>query len=279
MTRRHLFHPVSFYQGLSALLILFLLITGCATVSTEVGKPVKPPTPIRPEAVRSLEKAQNLFNEAVRSDQPTVDVPAAALQKYQKVVNQVEKDVLGKVDKPLKMNAYALLAFSQWRLGNYEKAMKAGDKGSRLYDETQKLSTNRRDYGMCLMVGGLCLASQTYKEYKDRQGPTTKALAQKLTGQLEQARRAIDSGSTQMDRREDIAVYANLWQLALVDNAVRIWTTGLTREVWQPEVCRWLDRAKPVFAKFPDTAYPWQNRTVTYKNKFEQLKKKYCQGQ
>jgi len=47
---------------------------------------------------------------------------------------------------------------------------------------------------------------------------------------------------------------------------------------WQPEVCRWLGRAEPVLAKFPDTASPRQNLTLTYKNKFERLQKAAGQG-
>jgi hypothetical protein len=60
--------------------------------------------------------------------------------------------------------------------------------------------------------------------------------------------------------------------------AVRIWTSGLSREVSRPEVCRWLDRADPVFAKFSNAIYSWRNLTDTYKNKFEQKKKAECQG-
>jgi hypothetical protein len=47
---------------------------------------------------------------------------------------------------------------------------------------------------------------------------------------------------------------------------------------WEPEVCRWLGRAEPVLAKFPDTAYPRQSITLTYKNKFERLNKAECQS-
>jgi hypothetical protein len=278
MIRRPLSHPSHFYRGLSVLLLLLLLVTGCPQ-ATGPGTAITPPPPPIPGigAVASLENAQNLFNEAVRSDQPTVDVPAVSLQKYQQVVDTVEKEVLGKVKKPLEVGAYALLAFSQWRRENYAKAMEAGNRGRQLF-ETEKPDTNRRDYGMCLMVGGLCAASQAYKEYENLQAPMTKELAQNLTGRLEQAMRAIDSGNAYWDRLDDIAVYANLWQLALVDAAVRIWTSGLPREVSQPEVCRWLGRAEPVLAKFPDTTYRWQNLTVTYKNKFEQKKKAECQG-
>jgi hypothetical protein len=103
-------------------------------------------------------------------------------------------------------------------------------------------------------------------------------VAQNLTGRLEQAMRTIDSGNIYLERREDVALYANLWQLALVDSAVRIWTSGLPRQVSQPEVCRWLGRAEPVLAKFPDTAYQWQNLTLIYKNKFEKKKQAECQG-
>lgn len=282
MIRHPLSHPTPFYRGLSVLFLLILLSAGCVTTNG-----TKPPAdqqsgaqqvtgPI-PVPVLSLNKAQGIFNEVVRSDQPTVDVPAAALQKYQQVVEIVEKEVLGKVEKPLELNAHALLAFSQWRLGNYVKAMEAGNRGRQVF-ETEKLPTNRRDYGMCLMVGGLSAASQTYKEYENLQAPITKELAQNLTGRLEQAMRAIDSGNVYLDRQEDIVVYANLWQLALVDAAVRIWTSGLPREVSRPEVCRWLGRADPVFAKFPNAAYRWRNLTDTYKNKFEQKKKTECQG-
>jgi hypothetical protein len=279
MTRRPLSHPAHFYRGLGFLLLLLLLAAGCAS-SAGPGRQPGPSPGLIPqvEAAPSLKEAQQLFNEAGGLDQPALDIPAASLEKYKQVVDTIETKVLGKAAKPLEVNAYALLAFSQWRLRAYAKAMEAGSKGRQIY-ETGNLSTNLRDYGMCLMVGGLCLASQTYQEYKNLPGPPTKDQAQNLTGRLQQAMQAIDSVNSHVDRREDIAVYANQWQLALVDAAVRIWTSGLPREVWQPEVCRWLKRAEPVLAKFPDTAYARQSLTLTYKNKFERLKKAECGGQ
>ena len=278
MIRRPLSHPIPFYRGLSVLLLLLLLVVACTTTKGPgVDTKVTPPPPPPPAAVSSLKKAQDLFNEAVKSDQPTANVPTASRQKYQQVVDTVEKEVLGQDNASVNVSAYALLAFSQWRLDNSGKAMEAGEKGRRLF-ETAKLDTNQRDYGMCLIVGGLCAASQTYQDYMNLQVSPTKEQAQKLTGSLEQAMRTIDSANTYLDRQEPIAIYANLWQLALVDSAVRIWTSGLPREVSQPEVCRWLSRADPVFAKFPDTAYPWQNLTLTYKNKFEKKKQAECQG-
>ena len=175
MIRRPLSHPTPFYRGLSVLLLLLLLVAGCGITAdgtksstgkldTTSSETTKVPES-NPAALLSLKKAQDLFNEAVKSDQPTaVNVPAASRQKYQQVVDMVEKEVLGRVDASVNVSAYALLAFSQWRLDNFKKAMEAGEKGRRLF-ETAKLATNRRDYGMCLMVGGLCTASQTYKEY------------------------------------------------------------------------------------------------------------------
>jgi len=268
MSRRRQFLPKSpLYQGLSALIILLILGAGCFPKKVVVG-----------EGVSSLEKAQSLFNEAGGVDRPSVEVPAASLQKYQQVVNTIEQEVLGKVNKPLEVKAFALLAFSQWRLGNYDKAMDAANRGRQLY-ETQNLTTTPREYGMCLIVGGLCLTTQTYKEFENLQGPPSKELRQSLTARLEQARQSIDAINSKLDPREDIVVYANQWQLAIIDAAIRIWTSeGLTREVWQTDVCRWLSRADPVFAKFPATPYPQQNTTRTYKNKFERRQKEYCQG-
>jgi len=263
-----------------------LLVVGCTTTdgtkpSTGQQVTTPPSTPQvpepRPAAVTSLKTAQDLFNEAVKSDQPTANVPAAAREKYQRVTDTVEKEVLGQGNPSVNMGAYALLAFSQWRLDNFGKAMEAGEKGRRLF-ETAKLATNRRDYGMCLIAGGLGAASQTYKEYLSLQVSPTQEVAQNLTDRLEQARRDIDSGNTYLDRQEPIAVYANLWQLALVDSAVRIWTSGPPQPVSQPEVCRWLARAEPVFAKIPEIGNPWQSMTLTYKNKFERKKQAECQG-
>jgi len=277
MIRRPFSHSTPFYRGLSALLLILLLVAGCPLPGPAPQPGPQPEPKPSLQGGISLKKSQDLFNEAVKTDQPTVNVPAASRQKYQQVVDTLEKEVLGKVNKSLEVNAYALQAFSQWRLGNYAKAMEAGDRGRQVF-ETEKMPGNRRDYGMCLIVGGLCAASQTYKEYENLQAPVTKELAQNLTGRLEQAMRAIDSGNAYLDRQEDIAVYANLWQLALVDAAVRIWTSGLPRQVSRPEVCRWLGRADSVFAKFPNAAYHWRNLTETYKKKFEQKKKAECQG-
>lgn len=286
MIRRPMTQPAPGCRGLSVLLLLLLLVAGgCITPDgpkPPTGQQVTPAgVPQVPEpqsaAVISLKKAQDLFNEAVKSDQPSANVPAAAREKYQQVADTVEREVLGQGNPSVNMSAYALLAFSQWRLDNFAKAMEAGEKGRRLF-ETAKLATNRRDYGMCLIVGGLGAASQTYKEYLSLQVSPTREVAQNLTGRLEQARRDIDSGNTYLDRQEPIAIYANLWQLALVDSAVRIWTSGLPQPVSQPEVCRWLARAEPVFAKIPETGNPWQSMTLTYKNKFERKKQAECQG-
>ena len=278
MTRRPLSHPAHLYRGLGFILLLLLLAAGC-TPAVGPGSQTGSSPGLIPQvaAAPSLDEAQKLFNAAGGLDQPALDVPAASLEKYKQVVDTVEKKVLGKVAKPLEVNAYALLAFSQWRLRAYAKAMEAGAKGRQIY-ETEQVSTNPRGYGMCLMVGGLCLASQTYQEYKNLPGPPTEDQAQSLTRRLQQAMQAIDSVNSKLDRGADITVYANQWQLALVDAAVRIWTSGLPREVWQPEVCRWLGRAETVLAKFPDTAYPRQSLTLTYKNKFERLKQAECQG-
>ena len=184
----------------------------------------------------ALKKAQAAFNTAVQGDQPTVAVPATSRQKYQEVVGTLKPEVLAQGNNSLKVSAYALLAFSQWRLGEYAQAVKTGEKGRQLY-ETAKLATNPREYGMCLMVRGLAGASQTYQEYRHLQTALTKEQAQDFTGRLEQDRRTIDSGNTYWDRQQDVALYANLWQLALVDAAVRIWTSGLPPEVAKPEVC------------------------------------------
>jgi hypothetical protein len=285
MIRCPLSHPTSVGRALRVLLLL-LMIVGCTTTggigpqtAQQTGSQVTTPPPpaSSPAAVLSLKQAQDLFNDAVKADQPTVNAPAAARQKYQQVVDLVEQKVLNQVDDSGKVSAYALVAFSQWRLGDYAKAMQAGEAGRHLYEAT-KLATNRRDYGMLLMVGGLSAASQTYQAYLNLQAAPTREQAQKLTGDLEQAMRAIDSGNLYLERQEPVTMYANLWQLALVDAAVRIWT-GLPKEVSQPEVCRWLGRAEPVLAKIPATGNPWQNLTVTYKNKFEQKKKAECQGQ
>ncbi len=286
MIRHPLPHPALFYRPLSVLLLFLLLIVGCNTTggtgsqtvqqtSSQVVAP--PPPPSIPAPVLSLKQAQDLFNDAVRSDQPTVNTSSAARQKYQQVVELVEQKVLKQADDSGKVSAYALIAFSQWRLGNYARAMQAGEAGRHLY-ETTKLDSNRRDYGMLLLAGGLSVASQTYQVYLNLQVAPTQEQAQKLTGSLEQAMRAIDSGNLYVGPQEPITIYADLWQLALVDAAVRIWT-GLPKEVSQPEVCRWLGRAEPVLAKIPATGNPWQNLTVTYKNKFAQKKKADCPGQ
>ncbi len=281
MSRRHHFRPASVYLGLSVLLLILFLVMGCA--SKEGGVTPGPAPVVGEDPVRALEQAENLFKAAGGLDKPSPGVlSAASRQKYQEAVGLIEKDVLGRVQRDdLKMNAYGILAISQWRLGNYARALEAGSKGRLLY-ESKNLSTNRREYGMCLIVGGLCVASETYQKFVNLQAPPTPAQRRDFAARLQQAMQSIDTINTnpKLDPRDDIVVYANQWQLGIVDEAVRIWASeGLAREVFKPEVCRWLDRAEPVFAKFPASPYPQENTTLAYKNKFERRRRAYCQGQ
>ena len=279
MSRRQYFRPVSVYMGLSVLLLSFILVMGCAP--KQGGVTPGPAPVVGKDAVQALDQAEALFKAAGGLDKPAPGVlSAASRQKYQEAVDLIEKDVLGKLQRDdLKMNAYGILAISQWRLGNYARATEAGSKGRLLY-ESKNLSTNRREYGMCLIVGGLCVASETYQKFLNLQALATQEQRRDFAAHLQQAMQSIDVINTKLDPRDDIVVYANQWQLAIVDEAVRIWTSeGLAREVFKPEVCRWLDRAEPVFAKFPASPYPQENITLTYENNFERRRRAYCQGQ
>ena len=264
-------HP----QSPSCLAFIFLstfllLVMGCPK---DIG--ITPPKPVVGDAA-ALQKAQNLFNEAGGLDRPSIDIPPGAGAKYQQVADIIEKDVLGKVMQDLEVTAYALLSFSRWRLGNYAGAIEAGAKGRRLY-EVQKLTTNVRDYGMCLIVGGLCLASQTHQEFKSHRGPLTKEVARGLTDKLARAMNDINAINSRLDRREDIVIYANQWQLAIIDQAVHIWTS-LPRDVSREETCNWLARSDGVLAKFHPPPYTNQDFTIRLKEKFEAKKKQLCQG-
>jgi hypothetical protein len=283
MMRRPQSRLFPFGLGFVALGLIFLLVCGCTTAQvtptqeqqSQTPKATQPGIVQSSAALASLKDAQDTFMEAVRSDGRKIKASGPSLQQYQQVVDVVQHKVLGQVGKPQEVGAYAILAFSQWRLGHCAPAMEAANKGRQIY-ESESLVTNPRDYAMLLMVGGLCAGSQAYNEFISLKGRLTQETARSLTERLAQALRAIDSGDRQMDRGSDIAIYTHQWELALVDAAVRIWTSGLPHEVWQPEVCNWLGRADRVLAKFPATPYPSESITLDYKKKFAELKAAEC---
>jgi hypothetical protein len=94
----------------------------------------------------ALREAQDVFNEAAlltskRYSEPfavkSTDVvpPESAQEKYARVVQLVYEGVLNALDRDdLRVNAWALLAFSEWQLKHYAKADIAAETGKDLYE-------------------------------------------------------------------------------------------------------------------------------------------------
>jgi len=194
----------------------------------------------------ALHQAQDSFNDASTvANQRFADafakpsdavLPETAVDKYRRVVELVNDSVLPKVDRDdLKLNALALLAFSEWQLGvnahdgrateHFKNAINAAATGEDRCD-AGRVATNRRDCGMFMLTPGLVKHSQAFAQYQEilnvqHRFPTAAEAAQ-ITGQMRAAVADLDKINATFPADEPIAQYGNLQQLVILDNETHV---------------------------------------------------------
>jgi hypothetical protein len=235
----------------------------------------------------ALRDAQNLFNEAsietlkqyknsVQSQDLEGLPPASPREKYQRVVEIIEGQVLGSVSRDdLKVNAQALAAFAHWRLGNFKQAKNTAEAGLDLYRRSG-LVTNRRDYGMLLILRGLVTHSEAYRDYqakRDEVAFLSPADAAHFTRSIQEALTKIDEINQEMDKNEPIVIYANQQQLRIIKNILDVWGSVRLKEDRKQEICDWSSRAETIYkTRFPDEDYPAKPHVDRLHQEIEELK-------
>jgi hypothetical protein len=214
----------------------------------------------------ALREAQDVFNEASlltdkRYAEPfatkSTDVvpPESSQEKYARVVQIVNEQVLDAVDRhDLKVNALALLAFSEWQLKHYDKANVAAETGKDLY-ERAGLQSNRRDYGMLLILRGLVKHSQAFDRYQELRATRflTPEEAESISTRMAEALTDVDEINMKFRREEPVAIYANRQQLLIVDNILRVWADTRPPERTMQPRCTWTARGSTLWQeKFPN---------------------------
>jgi hypothetical protein len=226
-----------------SLLLLCLLVLPCVG-ATCLG-------PVR--GTLALRDAQDTFNQAAvltnqRYAEPFVTnsadmvPPESPRDKYARVVQIINEDVLNSVDRnDLKVNALALLAFSEWQLKHYDKANVAAETGKDLYERTG-LQTNRRDYGMLIILRGLVKHSQAYERYQKskKENPLLEPQeAQSITELMGEAIKNVDEINAKLDKDEPVVIYANRQQLLIIKNMLDVWSATKSSENFKQPMCLW----------------------------------------
>ena len=209
-------------------------------------------TCIRPvQGTLALREAQDVFNEAAlltnkRYAEPfaaqSTDVvpPESAQEKYARVVQLVNEEVLNALERDdLRVNAWALLAFSEWQLKHYAQANIAAETGKDLY-ERAGLQTNRRDYGMLLILRGFVKHSQAYESYQEERakGFLKIEMAERLSQAMADALDNIDEINAKLGKDEPIVIYANRQQLLIIENIMLVWADAQQADMLQQEMVR-----------------------------------------
>jgi tetratricopeptide (TPR) repeat protein len=262
--------------------LLFWLVSTFLVVSIGCLGPVK--------GTIALRNAQDLFNEAsletieeykqvVKEQDVNALPPTSPHEKYQQVVEIIERRVLPDVSRnDLKVNAQAIAAYAHWYLGNYTDAKKAAEAGLDLYKRSS-LTTNRRDYGMLLILGGLVEYTEAFREYqreKDQVEFLAQSDAEGITKTMQEALNKINKINGEMDIKEPIVIYANQQQLFIIKNIIHVWGSLKVKEDRKKAICYWSNRALEIMqTNFPKTDYPAKPHVDKLKRDIEKLKKLY----
>jgi hypothetical protein len=238
----------------------------------------------------ALRDAQDLFNEAsiesyaqykntVQGQDVEALPPTSPREKYQKVVEIIEGQVLGNVTRDdFKVNAHAIAAFAHWRMGNYAKAKNTAEAGLDLYKRSG-LITNRRDYGMLLILGGLVKHSEAYRDYQAKKAQVaflSPADAENFAQSMKEAIDKIEKINLEIDKNEPIAVYANQQQLRIIKNILHVWESVQRQEDGKEAICDWVNKADTIWKKrFPEEDYPAKTLVDDLNQEIQELRRAY----
>jgi hypothetical protein len=141
------------------------------------------------------------------------------------------------------------------------------------------LATNRRDYGMLLILGGLVEYTEAFREYqwkKDQMAFLTQSDAENITKTMQEALKKINKINGKMDINEPIVIYANQQQLLIIKNILHVWGSLKLKEDREKAICYWSNRALEIMqTNFPKTNYPAKPHVDELSNDIKNLKKLY----
>ena len=227
-----------------------------------------------PKTINHLRDVQDDFNRinttAYQAADPST-LTADQESAYRQIVRKIEAEKLKSVDRDdLKVSAYAIDAFSNWRLRDYAVAKATAEKGLDIFTRAG-LQTNWRDYGMLLITGGLADYSETFRDYqkwlRDHPNdflPVGDAAA--YTDRMAAAMKKID-GVNQPEKglasNVPVVLYANQQQLRVITGILDIWSNVSDEADQKGPVCHWTEQADILIQKrFPAAAdYPGKAQT------------------
>jgi hypothetical protein len=214
---------------------------------------------------QQLRDVQDQFNQAnqIHSQSTSANTLTAEQEKaFRQIAQKIEKEQLKSVERDdLKVAAYAIDAFSKWRLKEFAAAKSTAEKGLDIY-ERAGLTSNQRDLGMLLITGGLADYSQTFLDYQKWLSdnphdflPKNDAMA--FSNRIAAAMQKIDAvNRPDKGLQQDVAIviYANQQQLLAITSIIDIWGQVRDSADRKGPVCQWTTKAKTlVQERFPPT--------------------------
>jgi hypothetical protein len=271
----HRFHKRTGYRAaLLTAWIAVLMLAGCPKTTNHLR-----------EVQDDFNRINPTFFQAGAPGTLTADQQAA----YRQIVQKIEAGKLKSVDRDdLKVVAYAIDAFSNWRIGEYAAAKATAEKGLDIF-ERAGLQTNKREYGMLLITGGLADYSEAFRDCQNWLGdhpndflPVDDAAA--YTDRMATAMKKIDTvNQPEKGLVSDvpIVVYANQQQLRVITGILEVWSNVRDDADQKDPACHWTKQAENlVEQRFPSAAdYPGQAQTEELKQKISDVGQSYqCGG-
>jgi hypothetical protein len=241
---------------------------------------------------QQIKDVQDDFNQVSQSLFKASDpntLTAEQERAYRQIIQKIEKEQLKSVKRDdLKVVAYAIDAFSKWRIKDYADAKATAEKGLDIYARAN-LKSNPREYGMLLITGGLVDYSETFWDYQKWLGNHPNAFlpkneAAELDDRIGAAIKKIDGvNRPEKGLKSDtpIVVYANQQQLRAITTILDIWGQIRNFDDQKDPVCRWTAQANALVQdRFPSAAdYPGKAQTVDLVQKISAVGQSYqCGG-
>jgi hypothetical protein len=238
--------------------------------------------------LRDVQDEFNRLNATFFQDADPNTLTADHESAYRRIVQKIENEKLKSVDRDdLKVAAYAIDAFSRWRLRDYDAAKAAAEKGLDIFARAG-LQTNWRDYGMLLITGGLADYSETFwdcqnwlRDHPNAFLPVNDAAA--YAGRMAGAMKKIDAVNQPekgLGPDEPIVLYANQQQLRVITGILDIWSNVRDEADQKGPVCHWTEHAEMLARKrFPSAAdYPGKAQTDELGRKIAEVGQSYQCG-